>query len=109
MNDCPQCGKKLIFRKHGAYCSCGFSLSKVFGHSLNQAQIQSLINKGKVLIKNTSDKTKSPYSLFVKADGVEEYTYKDPDGNKRSGYRLKLSHMMAMSFEPHFPDDDDAA
>ena len=95
---CPKCGSAISKGKFGPYCTgkCGMSIGKYMGKTLTDTQIKNLLDGKKVLVKGlTSKKTGKTYDVFIKANGVESFSYTKADGNTTSGYQW--------TFETEFP------
>lgn len=85
---CPKCGKNVKVGKYGAYCEgkCGMKFARVRGQEMSVAQIKSLINGKKVLMKGLKNKAGKTYNAYFVPDGYEEYSYKD-----KQGYSIKVT------------------
>lgn len=95
---CPKCGADIVNGKYGAYCveKCGLMLSKAFGKKLTGGQVKDLLEGRKILVENLISKnTGKPYSIYLTATGLEDYTYSRKDGTEGKGTRLV--------FEREFP------
>ena len=92
---CPNCGADMLMGKFGLYCAnkCGFYAGSAYGKKLTDKEQLELVNGKKVLLKGLkSKKTGKTYDMYIKAAGVEEFTYSDG----RTGYSFK--------FETTFPE-----
>lgn len=92
---CPNCGADMLMGKFGLYCAnkCGFYVGSAYGKKLTDKEQLDLVNGKKVLLKGLkSKKTGKTYDMYIKADGIEEFTYSDG----RTGYSFK--------FETSFPE-----
>nr|WP_297704111.1 DUF3945 domain-containing protein [uncultured Butyrivibrio sp.] len=99
LGKCPKCGADVVGGKYGPYCTgrCGIYLSKAFGKDLTAAQVKSLLDGKKVLLKGLISKNKgTEYDMYIKSNGVEDYTFTKKDGSEGNGARLK--------FETSFPE-----
>lgn len=91
--DCPNCGSQVKSGQYGLYCAnkCGIVFGKVFGKQLTDAQWKKAIKGERFVLKNLKSKAGKVYSAYVKAEGVEDYSFKKEDGNEFHGKRLKFS------------------
>lgn len=97
IGECPNCHAPVMVGKYGAYCKdkCGMNLNYAFGKTLNATQVKSLLNGEKVLLKGLTSKNGNTYDLYVKANGLQPYSYKNKEGKEISGIQF--------TFETEFP------
>lgn len=88
LGKCPKCGNNVLKGKFGAYCTgkCGMTLSKAFGVNLTDAQVKSLLQNKKILVKNLKGK-KGKYDAYLEPKGIKAYSYEGKDGKEHSGYQ----------------------
>ncbi len=92
LGKCPKCGGDVIKGKFGAYCKskCGMNVSRAMGTSLTDAQIKSLLDGKKILVKGLKGK-KGSYDAYLIPEGIEDYSYtKDGKEIKGSQYKFKM-------------------
>lgn len=93
LGKCPKCGADVISGKYGAYCEkkCGMNVKYAMGNALSDEQVKKLLSGKKILVRGIkSIKKEVSYDAYLTAVGVDEYSYKDKDGNCRCGYRYKF-------------------
>ena len=88
---CPKCESAVLSGKFGVYCSgkCGMSFGRAMGATLTESEIKSLLAGKKILVKGLKNKAGKVYDAYLKTTGIEEYSYKDKEGNSKSGYQFK--------------------
>ena len=88
LGECPKCGSSVLKGQYGAYCSgkCGISLGKIYGKTLTDAQIKSVLAGKSITIKNLTSKAGKKYNAKYTPDGIEEYEY-----NGKKGYQIKYN------------------
>jgi DNA topoisomerase-3 len=100
LGTCPKCGGNIVSGKFGAYCTnkCGMQVSKAMGKVLTDAQVRSLLEGKKVLIRGikSSKPGKSPYDAYLKVTGTEDFTY------QKNGTGEPIT-MTGLKFEISFP------
>ena len=99
LGKCPKCGADVVGGKYGPYCTgkCGIYLSKALGKDLTEAQVKTLLDGKKVLLKGLISKNKgTEYDMYIQSAGIEDYTFTKKDGSEGRGARLK--------FETSFPE-----
>lgn len=86
---CPNCGNQIVKGKYGAYCmgKCGMKISRIMGKPLTDAQVKSLLDGKKILLKGLTSKAGKPYDAYIKPRGVKEYRY-TRDGEEKRGMEL---------------------
>lgn len=96
LGKCPNCGGDIIKGRYGAYCEskCGMNVGRAMGAALSDANIKSLLQGKRTLVKNLKSKTGKTYDAYLKPVGIEDYSY-TKDGNSISGKQWK--------FEIEFP------
>ncbi len=82
---CPNCKGDVLIGKFGLYCKnkCGLSLSNVYalGKLLTIEQVKSILDGKKVFLNDLVSKNKgTTYKAYVSFDGIEEYLYKNKEG-----------------------------
>ena len=98
LGKCPKCGGDIVDGKYGAYCQnkCGMFVGKAFGKQLSSDEVQILLGGDKVLLKGlVSKKSGKKYDMYIKPNGIEDFTYQKSDGTEGAGTRWK--------FETSFP------
>lgn len=91
LGKCPKCGKDIVGGKYGPYCEgkCGMFVSKAFGKDLTEAQVKSLLEGKKTLVKGLVSKAKgTKYDIYLTVKGVEDYKYTGKDGSEKTGARF---------------------
>ena len=93
LGKCPKCGKDVVKGKFGAYCKgkCGMSFTHALGKELSDAQIISLLEGKRILVRGLKSKAGKTYDAYLIPDGVEDYRYRAKDGTERSGSHFKFS------------------
>lgn len=96
LGKCPNCGGDIIKGKYGAYCEskCGMNVGRAMGAALSDANIKSLLQGKRTLVKNLKSKAGKTYDAYLKPVGIEDYSY-TKDGSSISGKQWK--------FEIEFP------
>jgi len=92
---CPNCGSAVYEGKFGLYCEkkCGLNLSNVYalGRALSPAQVKSVLDGKKVLLKGLKSKSKgTEYDAYISFDGIEGYEYQNKEGNTVKGKKIKF-------------------
>ena len=84
LGSCPHCGKDIVSGKFGFYCTgkCGMQVGKVFGKSLTEKQIQTLLGGGEVSFTSNGRKT-------TVLPEVVENNYTTKDGKEIHGFAWK--------------------
>lgn len=84
LGSCPHCGKDIVSGKFGFYCTgkCGMQIGKVFGKSLTEKQIQTLLGGGEVSFTSNGRKT-------TVLPEVVENNYTTKDGKEIHGFAWK--------------------
>lgn len=74
---CPNCGKKILNGKFGAFCEnkCGFTIGKYRGKTLTKTQIKKLLNKKPIVVKGLTSKKGSEYNMQIELIGAEKNNY----------------------------------
>lgn len=74
---CPNCGKKILNGKFGAFCEnkCGFTIGKYRGKTLTKTQIKKLLGKKPVVVKGLTSKKGSEYNMQIELIGAEKNNY----------------------------------
>ena len=89
---CPKCGGDVVKGKFGAYCKnkCGMNVSRAMGAALTDAQVKSLLEGKKTLVKGLKGK-KGSYDAYLIPEGIQDYSYtKDGKEIKGTQYKVKL-------------------
>ena len=88
---CPKCGADVVKGRFGAYCKgkCGISLGRVFGASLSDSQLKSILEDKKTFVKGLKARDGKTYEAYLIPDGIQEYQYTDKDGNLATGYQIR--------------------
>ena len=92
LGKCPNCGSDVIKGKFGAYCKqkCGMNVGRAMGAMLSDAQIKSLLEGKKTLVRGLKGK-KGSYDAYLIPEGIEDYSYiKDGKEIKGSQYKFKI-------------------
>lgn len=81
---CPVCSNDVVNGKYGFYCKgkCGMQIAKVYGHSLTESQIKSLLS-GKSISLNISGSKSTINSE------AESFCYTDKNGKEVKGFQWK--------------------
>lgn len=92
---CPNCKGDILIGKFGLYCKnkCGLSLSNVYAlrKLLTMEQVKSILDGKKVLLNDLVSKNKgTTYAAYVSFDGIEECSYKNKEGQRIQGKRIKF-------------------
>ena len=87
---CPICNSDILMGKFGAYCSkrCGMSLSQAFGKQLTEAEIKSLLDKKKTLIKGLKNSQGKKYDAYLTVVGVKKFI--KADGSEGFSFEYKM-------------------
>ena len=91
---CPHCGADIVPGKFGPYCNkkCGFTCKKAFGKALTEDEVSKLLSGEEILLKGLiSKKTNNAYDMYVKPDGVEDFSFTNKDGETITGYSFKFT------------------
>lgn len=96
---CPKCGADVVKGKFGAYCTgkCGMNVGKALGVTLSDAQVKSLLQGKKILIKGLKGK-KGNYDAYLIPESIEDFSY-TKDGKEINGFQYK--------FKMEFPQKKD--
>ena len=86
----------VVKGKFGAYCTgkCGMNVGKALGGTLSDAQVKSLLQGKKMLVKGLKGK-KGSYDAYLIPQSIEEFSYMK-DGRKIKGFQYKFK----MEFPP---------
>lgn len=84
LGSCPHCGKEIVSGKFGFYCTgkCGMQIGKVFGKSLTEKQIQTLLGGDEISFTSNGRKT-------TVLPEVIENNYTTKDGKDIHGFAWK--------------------
>ena len=84
LGSCPHCGKDIVSGKFGFYCTgkCGMQIGKVFGKSLTEKQIQTLLGGDEISFTSNGRKT-------TVLPEVIENNYTTKDGKDIHGFAWK--------------------
>lgn len=90
LGKCPKCGADVVKGKFGAYCTgkCGMNVGKALGVTLSDAQVKSLLQGKKMLVKGLKGK-KGSYDAYLIPQSIEEFSYMK-DGRKIKGFQYKF-------------------
>ena len=90
LGKCPKCGADVVKGKFGAYCTgkCGMNVGKALGVTLSDAQVKSLLQGKKILVKGLKGK-KGSYDVYLIPDNIEEFSY-TKDGKEIKGFQYKF-------------------
>ena len=90
LDKCPKCGADVVKGKFGAYCTgkCGMNVGKALGVTLSDAQVKSLLQGKKMLVKGLKGK-KGSYDAYLIPQSIEEFSYMK-DGRKIKGFQYKF-------------------
>ena len=96
LGKCPKCGADVVKGKFGAYCTgkCGMNVGKALGVTLSDAQVKSLLQGKKILVKGLKGK-KGSYDAYLIPESIEEFSY-TKDGKEIKGLQYKFK----MEFPP---------
>ena len=96
LGKCPKCGADVVKGKFGAYCTgkCGMNVGKALGVTLSDAQVKSLLQGKKILVKGLKGK-KGSYDAYLIPESIEEFSY-TKDGKEIKGFQYKFK----MEFPP---------
>ena len=96
---CPKCGADVVKGKFGAYCTgkCGMNVGKALGVALSDAQVKSLLQGKKTLVKGLKGK-KGSYDAYLIPESIDEFSY-TKDGKEIKGFQYK--------FKMEFPQKKD--
>ena len=96
LGKCPKCGADVVKGKFGAYCTgkCGMNVGKALGVTLSDAQVKSLLQGKKILVKGLKGK-KGSYDAYLIPERIEEFSY-TKDGKEIKGLQYKFK----MEFPP---------
>ena len=89
LGKCPKCGADVVKGKFGAYCTgkCGMNVGKALGVTLSDAQVKSLLQGKKILVKGLKGK-KGSYDAYLIPESIEEFSY-TKDGKEIKGFQYK--------------------
>ena len=76
---CPKCGGDVVKGKFGAYCKnkCGMNISRVFGYTLSDDNVRTLLAKGVIrVITNGRNTTVFPEISYSEKDGKVYYNWR---------------------------------
>ena len=90
LGKCPKCGADVVKGKFGAYCTgkCGMNVGKALGVTLSNAQVKSLLQGKKMLVKGLKGK-KGSYDAYLIPEKIEEFSY-TKDRKKIKGFQYKF-------------------
>ena len=90
LGKCPKCGADVVKGKFGAYCTgkCGMNVGKALGVTLSDAQVKSLLQGKKMLVKGLKGK-KGSYDAYLIPEKIEEFSY-TKDRKKIKGFQYKF-------------------
>ena len=90
LGKCPKCGADVVKGKFGAYCTgkCGMNVGKALGVTLSDAQVKSLLQGKKILVKGLKGK-KGSYDAYLIPESIEEFSY-TKDGKEIKGFQYKF-------------------
>jgi len=90
LGKCPKCGADVVKGKFGAYCTgkCGMNVGKALGVTLSDAQVESLLQGKKILVKGLKGK-KGSYDAYLIPERIEEFSY-TKDGKEIKGFQYKF-------------------
>ena len=90
LGKCPKCGADVVKGKFGAYCTgkCGMNVGKALGVTLSDAQVKSLLQGKKMLVKGLKGK-KGSYDAYLIPQNIEEFSY-TKDGKEIKGFQYKF-------------------
>jgi len=96
LGKCPKCGADVVKGKFGAYCTgkCGMNVGKALGVTLSDAQVKSLLQGKKILVKGLKGK-KGSYDAYLIPESIEDFSY-TKDGKEIKGFQYKFK----MEFPP---------
>ena len=88
---CPKCGKPVYKGKFGFYCSgkCGMSLGRAMGATLTDQEVKDLLENKKIFVKGLKNKAGKVYNAYLTPKGIEQYGFRDKEGNDRIGWQYK--------------------
>lgn len=92
LGKCPHCGGNIVWGMYGAYCKdkCGMRLGNVYGRKLLDDQVRKLLADGEIYLEDMVNKDGKHYSAKFIANGIEEYSYINTEGQPVTGlYRYK--------------------
>ena len=93
LGQCPNCGGDVVKGIYGYYCKnkCGMSLNRVMGVELSEAQLKSLLEGKKILVKGIRKKSgNGTFDAYLIPEDIEDYKYKTASGNEVSGKQFKF-------------------
>ena len=95
--NCPKCGMPVYKGKFGFYCSgkCGMTLGRAMGATLTDKEVKDLLDNKKIYVKGLKNKAGKVYNAYLTPKGIEQYSYRDKEGNDRIGWQYQ--------FEMSFP------
>lgn len=90
LGKCPKCGADVVKGKFGAYCTgkCGMNVGKALGVTLSDAQVKSLLQGKKILVKGLKGK-KGSYDAYLIPESIEKFSY-TKDGKEIKGFQYKF-------------------
>lgn len=93
LGTCPHCKAEVVTGKFGPYCKnkCGMFVAKAMGKELTEAQISSLLQNKRTLVKGLKSNKGSTYDAYLTPSGISEFTYTKSDGTKATGYGWTFS------------------
>ena len=65
------------------------TFGKAMGATLTDNEVKSLLAGKKILVKGLRNKAGKVYDAYLKPVGIDEYSFNDKDGNKKTGYQYK--------------------
>ncbi|MEE1258009.1 MAG: DNA topoisomerase 3 [Lachnospiraceae bacterium] len=90
--NCPKCGKPVFKGKFGFYCSgkCGMTLGRAMGATLTDQEVKDLLDNKKIYVKGLKNKAGKIYNAYLTPKGIEQYSFRDKDGNDRFGWQYQF-------------------
>lgn len=91
LGKCPKCGADVVKGKFGSYCKgkCGMNVGRAMGVALTDAQVKSLLEGKKILVKGLKSKTGKNYDAYLIPEGIEDFAY-TKDGKEIKGMQYKF-------------------
>ena len=91
LGKCPKCGADVVKGKFGPYCKgkCGMNVGRAMGVALTDAQVKSLLEGKKILVKGLKSKTGKNYDAYLIPEGIEDFAY-TKDGKEIKGMQYKF-------------------
>ena len=60
------------------------------GITLSEQEVKDLLENKKIFVKGLKNKAGKVYNAYLTPKGIEQYSFRDKDGNDRSGWQYQF-------------------